>query len=359
MADDIRQLLHGAASDHARPPDFDGMWHEARRQRRRWRAGGAIASLVVLAGTALGVHQLLTSTPTLQVLATPDSCPVTIPDGGFVPPPPYLPQRPADVGVWYGSADLWTILKADGDHGLHKSVWWSQRFLGGGDEPEPEIIVTWERLDDPHAPVIRSERGTNAFTFGDGWFIIAGVSPFEPGCWRATANYRGAELSYVYLLEPSHLMRPDLLEPSDVTEVERVQLDEDEFHVLAAVATNDPSLEGHVVRETEDVQRLWGMADVADAAPMLPEGMVGVVVVARDAESTCRSTEDVVGMEIVDGVVVVVLDPDGQFLRPCPGPPGAHAFTAFAVALPDYYDDGLTGAVSRLGERPAGADEAG
>lgn len=144
------------------------------------------------------------------------------------------------------------------------------------------------------------------------------------------------------------------LDPSDPPKLERENLDQDEFQVLAAAATNDLSLTGQVFREADGARSLWKSAQVAGTAPTLPEGTVGVVVVARDAESTCRSTEDVSGVEIVDGVVVVVLDPDGDFLRPCPGPSGAHAFTAFAVAVPDRYDDGLTGAESRLGERSAG-----
>lgn len=45
---------------------------------------------------------------------------------------------------------------------------------------------------------IVEDRGTNAHTTADGWFMIAGIDPDIPGCWQVTATYRGAELSYVY-----------------------------------------------------------------------------------------------------------------------------------------------------------------
>ncbi|MEX1164599.1 MAG: hypothetical protein WEB03_13585 [Nitriliruptor sp.] len=343
MADDIRELLHDAAPERGSQPDFDRLWNRAQRQRRLSQVGGVAAGIVVLAGTVLGVGQLLPATPTLEVTSTPNGCPVTIPDRDFVPPAPYPEQPASDGGVWYGSSELWTVLDADGDYLPRKSVWWSEHFEGGNRESEPEISVTWERLDDPDASSVTVDEGTNAHTLDDGWFMIAGGDQGTDGCWRVTASYAGAELSYVYLVEPS-----------DLPEVNREQLGTDEFQVLAASATNDPSLEGTVFGETDGAQSLWAMADVPGTAPVLPEGTLGVFVVARDAESTCRSSEDVIGVEIVDGMVVVVLDPDGDFLRPCPGPSGAHAFTAFTVAIPDQYDDGLTGAESRLGERSPG-----
>jgi hypothetical protein len=30
--------------------------------------------------------------------------------------------------------------------------------------------------------------------------MIAGIDPSGSGCWRVTATYKGAELSYVYLI---------------------------------------------------------------------------------------------------------------------------------------------------------------
>ena len=34
--------------------------------------------------------------------------------------------------------------------------------------------------------------------FGPSWFLIAGIDPMDPGCWQASAGYKGAELTYVY-----------------------------------------------------------------------------------------------------------------------------------------------------------------
>ncbi len=155
----------------------------------------------MLAGTVLGVGQLLPSTPTLEVTSTPNGCPVTIPDGDFVPPAPY-PEQPTSGRVWYGTAELWTVLDVDGDYLPRKSVWWSEHFEGGHREPDPQITVSWERLDDPDASPVTVDEGTNAHTYEDGWFMIAGGDQGGEGCWQVTASYAGAELSYVYLVEP-------------------------------------------------------------------------------------------------------------------------------------------------------------
>lgn len=125
------------------------------------------------------------------------SCPITpLPSEAFTPPDPYVSER-GDGMVWYGSDELWTVLQDDGVYVQRKSVWWSVNFPGGVFEEEPEIAVTWERLDAEAAPVTVSP-GTNANTFEDGDFMIAGIDPDQSGCWRVTAEYKGATLSYVY-----------------------------------------------------------------------------------------------------------------------------------------------------------------
>ncbi len=109
--------------------------------------------------------------------------------------------------MWFGDADLWTVLSIDGAYQPRKSVWWSANFPGGGEEEQPPITVTWRRLGrdtKPHA----EHQGTNAYTVEDGWFMIAGIDPgsasdggpwrADAGCWEVTAQYKGATLSYVY-----------------------------------------------------------------------------------------------------------------------------------------------------------------
>jgi hypothetical protein len=131
------------------------------------------------------------------------SCPITFPrPDGFVPPSPYPPTpRPGDV--WFGSGDLWTVLPIDGAYEPRKSVWWSVNFPGGNVEGEPPIEVSYERLDAEREPIVREAPGTNAYTDQDGWFMIASIDPDEPGCWRVTASYKGATVSYVYELPGS------------------------------------------------------------------------------------------------------------------------------------------------------------
>lgn len=104
--------------------------------------------------------------------------------------------------AWYGTEGLWTALPTHGSYGPRKSVWWSSSFPGGHLEPELEIEVIWERLDADRPPTTNKGRGTNAHTPEDGWFMIAGIDPDEPGCWRVKATYSGVELSYVYNRPP-------------------------------------------------------------------------------------------------------------------------------------------------------------
>ena len=141
-------------------------------------------------------------------------CPVTIPpDPGFIAtepkkanysenfpaPEPYPSEYPHEGMVWYGTDGLWTALSVEGDHSPRKSVWWSSNFPGGIVEGEPEVWVTWTRLDTGEPVVIDNDgKATNAYTPEEGWFIIAGGDPPEPGCWQVEATYKGASLTYVY-----------------------------------------------------------------------------------------------------------------------------------------------------------------
>lgn len=128
-------------------------------------------------------------------------CPITLPEpGGFMPPTPYPARHPAPDLEWFGSDRLWTALATDGNHSPRKSVWWSIDFPGGAIEERPPLEVTWTRLDaTPPIPYDPAEPATNAYTAAEGWFMLDGIDPTEPGCWRVEATYKGASLSYVYL----------------------------------------------------------------------------------------------------------------------------------------------------------------
>jgi hypothetical protein len=100
------------------------------------------------------------------------------------------------------------VLPTDGSSPTpRKSVWWSVNFPGGSVEQQPDIAVTWQRLDKP-AESLRADSGTNAFTAEEGSFMIAGIDPPSAGCWKVTASYRGASLSYVYWNPPRLFAQP-------------------------------------------------------------------------------------------------------------------------------------------------------
>lgn len=147
--------------------------------------------------------------------ADPASCPVTVPTAGFVPPEPYPPEPPFGQ-VWYGTRELWTLLDPEpvvwepgalpvgvrdgvrlvGD----KTLWFSEGFSTAEGEDfsgDPSITLTATRLD-ASAPAVRYEHGVPSFNPEIKNFLLVGLElPAEPGCWRVTATYHGAELSYV------------------------------------------------------------------------------------------------------------------------------------------------------------------
>lgn len=150
-----------------------------------------------------------------KVVDQPDfDCPVTIPPQPgfdatepedvtytehFPAPDPWPSQYPHEGMVWYGTEGLWTALAIDGHHSPRKSVWWSVNFPGGAVEEQPDVAVTWTRLDTDQPIVIDNDgKATNAFTPEEGWFMIAGGDPNEPGCWEVEATYKGTTLRYVY-----------------------------------------------------------------------------------------------------------------------------------------------------------------
>jgi hypothetical protein len=140
-------------------------------------------------------------------------CPVTIPpQPAFVPPQPYPPQ-PSDVyqSVWYGTAALWTMLGPEGevwqdlpdddDDGrfTQKTFWWSDGYPPRK-EPTPPITVIGRRLDRPGSFEVGGPAGGGFRRGTFGSFMLVGIE-IPAGCWELTATYRGAELSYVVLVE--------------------------------------------------------------------------------------------------------------------------------------------------------------
>jgi hypothetical protein len=139
----------------------------------------------------------------------PDSCPVSVPqDPPFTPPTPYS-ELAHEGYFWYGSNALWASLPQDGvwhslpqnEHGYgQKLPWWREGYVWD-EEPQPDLIVTGERLD-AEAPPLLASKATNAYADDIGSAMLVGVAFPILGCWRITGQYGEAELSFVVWVAP-------------------------------------------------------------------------------------------------------------------------------------------------------------
>jgi hypothetical protein len=143
-----------------------------------------------------------------------DGCQVTVPpQPGFVPPEPYPPEPPLEQ-VWYGSPELWTLLDSgpavwqglpvgEDGHVGDKTLWFSETFSTAAGEDfsgDADITLTAVHLDGSARTVVQ-RGGVPSFNRGIKNFMLVGLTVPEPGCWEVTATYRGAELSYVFLVK--------------------------------------------------------------------------------------------------------------------------------------------------------------
>jgi hypothetical protein len=123
--------------------------------------------------TALALVSLALACSTGTDAATRETCPITIPPQPvFVPPAPYPAEAPPLYqSVWYGTAELWTMLDTDGEvwhpmtdgHFGDKTFWWSQSFEWRN-ELQPAITIDARRLDreehfEGHGPATHGVRG--------------------------------------------------------------------------------------------------------------------------------------------------------------------------------------------------------
>jgi len=151
------------------------------------------------------------TSPTTEVVSQvpPASCPITVPqDSTFIPHAPY-DALGIEGTFWYGSNSLWTAVPQDGiwwglPHNpssyTQKVFWWREGYIWA-EEPEPDLIVTGERLDAPAPPLI-SSKGTNAYASDIGSAMLVGVDLPTLGCWKITGKYKDAELSFVVWVAP-------------------------------------------------------------------------------------------------------------------------------------------------------------
>lgn len=179
-----------------------------------------MAGFTIVAGEGTSLMALLnrefkssSTNSRVQNSAPPASCPVTQPqDPFFTPPPPYPSETPSTNEFWYGSPDLWTMLRVDGNwwglpyheegggHYFNKVVWWNKEY-DWQSEPMPMFKVKSRRLDGP-VPVFETSEATNLYheTFGSA--ILTGVEIPTLGCWEFTGQYKGAELRFVVWVSP-------------------------------------------------------------------------------------------------------------------------------------------------------------
>jgi hypothetical protein len=154
---------------------------------------------------------LLACAPAAKGAAPGGSCQVTAaPAPAFVPPAPYPPQPPVGYTgrFWYGTADLWTMLRSGGTLAgfpqstagyFEKVFWWSAEYSVAR-EPVPALVVTGHRLDGQSAPLV-ADRPTNELAdFGQA--MLAGVTFPTAGCWEIAGQYRGHDLSFVAQVTP-------------------------------------------------------------------------------------------------------------------------------------------------------------
>jgi hypothetical protein len=141
----------------------------------------------------------------------PADCPVTrAPGTALTSPAPYPATPPPEYTdqFWYGSAELWTMLGADGTwYGLphstagytQKVFWWRQGY-NPITEPSPALTVSGKRLDGS-APALVASKATDAIAdFGNA--MLVGVEVPTTGCWKITGHYQGHNLSFVVWVMP-------------------------------------------------------------------------------------------------------------------------------------------------------------
>ena len=140
----------------------------------------------------------------------PASCPVTVPQvPPFIAPEPYSPNGPFPEWFWYGSNALWTAIPKDAlwyalphnpEGYTQKVFWWREGYIWN-EEPEPNLVVTGERLDAKAPPLIAS-KATNAYASDIGSAMLVGVDFPTLGCWKITGQYKKSSLEFVVWVAP-------------------------------------------------------------------------------------------------------------------------------------------------------------
>jgi hypothetical protein len=172
-------------------------------------AANAAAQANEATATSISGKEEPTATSEVVSRNPPTSCPLTIPQElVFVPPVPY-DSLGFEGYFWFGSSSLWTSIPQDAvwfglpdnpEGYTQKVFWWRDGYVWN-EEPEPNLIVTGERLDAEASP-LKVSKATNAYASEIGSAMLVGVDFPAYGCWKITGKYQDAELSFVVWVAP-------------------------------------------------------------------------------------------------------------------------------------------------------------
>lgn len=262
---------------------------------------------------------------------------VTAATDGQDPPPPADPQ-PDDIALVADPArvppgatlNLWLRNNSRGvvQYGLEYTLqrWdgrtWTEQPAGGWEDIETPLQL--EPGGDSHTQVIQAPDT-------DGWY-------------RVTRTVQAEDAVDEIVLHARFQVQAALLQP---------KAGEDHTVLAAAAATHSAAAAGRVALDPDALAEAWDAVEALTGPPSIPAG-TGVLVVTVDS-STCRSTTDVLGVEVQGDRAVVVLDADGAFTQACPSVPDLPRGTVYAVAVPADLARTLTEVDTRIEEAPSGA----
>lgn len=179
---------------------------------RFFRIGIFLICIVLLTSQALPSHSQNHQYADERSLSStlPANCRVTLPsDGVFEPPSPVFGWSSARTPeqFLYGTAELWTVLPADGTlrgwgpektgdfayHGLRGWYRTGAPFL----EQDGPVSLKGKRLDGP-APSFETHKSETQYPGKDGTPAMTGTGMDVPvfGCWEFTGHYKHQDLTF-------------------------------------------------------------------------------------------------------------------------------------------------------------------
>ena len=104
------------------------------------------------------------------------------------------------TGVQTCALPIWNALPHNPEGYTQKILWWRDGYTWD-QEPEPNLIVAGERLDES-APPLNMSTANGAYASDIGSAMMVGVDFPTLGCWKITGKYNDAELSFVIWVAP-------------------------------------------------------------------------------------------------------------------------------------------------------------